>query len=717
MAKLTVGMATFNDFYGVVQTIQDLKSHVPHSILSEIELIVVDQNPESDHGKEVKSFVEVFAGAGLARAVYHPYTERIGTSASRGKVVELATAPIVNILDCHVSAQGRTYQRMLEYFDDLSHHKDIYSGPLLTDHMFGPPKNPGEPYRWSPMATHYADHWRDEMWGTWANTYRCPCNEPHGIFSTWREGEENLVHYETVSMGPKRINACPACAKPLPFLGWAYHPQELELRGYRMIGTGVAEAPFESDEQPFEIPGMGLGFFAFMKEHWPGFNPKTWGFGGEELYLHEKFRRNGGRAVCDPQAPWWHRFGRPGFQSYPNSMWYKVRNLVHEFNEMGWSLDIIKEHFVYGQGVLPGKPFFPANDWDSLIADPDNLIHGPTDQHQQPKMVNGNPVNTVRRSVQDVYAATLKIPRDFEQHMPILKAFADRCEYVTEFSKRHESLVALLASDARMVRTHNREITAGPAQEALSHISEAYKQAVANKETPKKEYEFDDMPSMAVQKIEQTDLLHLDTIHHYDNTRGELAKYAGSVNKYIFLRGTGSFGIDAEFGGEGMFAAIREFVAANPEWFVVYHTAIEYGLTILSRVPEERPTTAIVPWPKGEGPGTELKNILQKMGVQQKPNCLCGHRMREMDANGVEWCRENLEMIVKWIEEGANEWGWGIKEAGLAMLDGLAFKIGIIDPWPNLVRECIHRAEMKERKRAEVLEKQEQARKDFFLRQ
>ena len=50
------------------------------------------------------------------------------------------------------------------------------------------------------------------------------------------------------------------------------------------------------DSPPFEIPMQGLGVFACRKAAWPGFNPRLQGFGGEEGYLHEKIRRNGGTA-------------------------------------------------------------------------------------------------------------------------------------------------------------------------------------------------------------------------------------------------------------------------------------------------------------------------------------------------------------------------------------------------------------------------------------
>ena len=44
----------------------------------------------------------------------------------------------------------------------------------------------------------------------------------------------------------------------------------------------------------FDIPMHGLGLFACRRAAWPGFHPKFRGFGGEEGYIHEKFRQCGG---------------------------------------------------------------------------------------------------------------------------------------------------------------------------------------------------------------------------------------------------------------------------------------------------------------------------------------------------------------------------------------------------------------------------------------
>jgi hypothetical protein len=48
------------------------------------------------------------------------------------------------------------------------------------------------------------------------------------------------------------------------------------------------------------IPAQGMGVFACRKNNWLGFNPKFRGFGGEEGYIHEKYRKNGKQVICLP---------------------------------------------------------------------------------------------------------------------------------------------------------------------------------------------------------------------------------------------------------------------------------------------------------------------------------------------------------------------------------------------------------------------------------
>jgi len=101
----------------------------------------------------------------------------------------------------------------------------------------------------------------------------------------------------------------------------------------------------DPNAEPFEIPMQGLGIFSCRKDAWLGFNPLFRGFGGEEGYIHEKFRQAGHKALCLPFLRWVHRFGRPDGVKYPLTLENKLRNYFLGHLELGLDTDPIVEHF------------------------------------------------------------------------------------------------------------------------------------------------------------------------------------------------------------------------------------------------------------------------------------------------------------------------------------------------------------------------------------
>jgi hypothetical protein len=96
---------------------------------------------------------------------------------------------------------------------------------------------------------------------------------------------------------------------------------------------------------PFEISAQGLGLFSCRKDSWLGFNKEFRGFGGEEGYIHEKYRKNGKTTMCLPFLRWNHRFYRPSGVSYPNDLSQRFKNYLIGFKELGLNIDELKSHF------------------------------------------------------------------------------------------------------------------------------------------------------------------------------------------------------------------------------------------------------------------------------------------------------------------------------------------------------------------------------------
>lgn len=91
------------------------------------------------------------------------------------------------------------------------------------------------------------------------------------------------------------------------------------------------------------------------------------------------------------------------------------------------------------------------------------------------------------------------------------------------------------------------------------------------------------------------------------------------------------------------------------------------GLTADSPPPPE-------PEPPGYGPGTELKALLSKVGITSTPTCSCNARANHMDIQGIQWCRDNEELILEWLKEEAEKRNLPFIAFGAKMLIRRAIK-------------------------------------------
>lgn len=72
--------------------------------------------------------------------------------------------------------------------------------------------------------------------------------------------------------------------------------------------------------------------------------------------------------------------------------------------------------------------------------------------------------------------------------------------------------------------------------------------------------------------------------------------------------------------------------------------------------------------PPPGGPGTELKALLKYIGITSSPTCSCNAKAQTMDENGVEWCEENIDTILGWLQEQAQARGLPFVRAGAKLL-------------------------------------------------
>ena len=144
-----------------------------------------------------------------------------------------------------------------------------------------------------------------------------------------------------------------------------------EWRG-DMFGTWGTNQEEYSKGLPFEIPMQGMGLMAFEKSAWVGINDHFKGFGAEEGYIAEKFRRNGGKNICLPFLKWNHRFGRPDGVKYRLILEDRIWNYF-----IGW-LEITKDpnHIMISSIYNYFRNKIPRESLDNIFNEAKKLILG-----------------------------------------------------------------------------------------------------------------------------------------------------------------------------------------------------------------------------------------------------------------------------------------------------------------------------------------------------
>lgn len=99
------------------------------------------------------------------------------------------------------------------------------------------------------------------------------------------------------------------------------------------------------------------------------------------------------------------------------------------------------------------------------------------------------------------------------------------------------------------------------------------------------------------------------------------------------------------------------------------------------------------------GPGAEMKNLLDSIGITVRLGCKCKEMMRNMDVWGADGCKLKKDHIIMVMEESAQQYNWKdyVVAAALSALilnvQVIGFKINPLNPFPGLVDIAIYRAE------------------------
>lgn len=172
-----------------------------------------------------------------------------------------------------------------------------------------------------------------------------------------------------------------------------------------------------------------------------------------------------------------------------------------------------------------------------------------------------------------IYNACVVHECDTNRLFPTLRAYAEKCDHVTEFGVRGVFTTwAFLARRPKRMVSYDIEYNAN----IEGAKNEAAKAGIS--------FEFR-LENTLTASIEPTDLLFIDTTHTFDHLKVELERHAGKVSRYMLVHDTESFGEVGADGGPGEKKAIADFLATHPEWTQKEHLTISNGLTVLERNP------------------------------------------------------------------------------------------------------------------------------------
>ena len=130
---LTIGMPVYDDARGAQFTLQALRMY--HD-LDGVELLVIDNHPDSLQGKRLKAF------CGQASVRYERFTESTGTAQPRNELFRQARGTWVLCMDAHVFLDVPGLRRLIADLRQLEcgepvgfERHDLLSGPIVFDSL------------------------------------------------------------------------------------------------------------------------------------------------------------------------------------------------------------------------------------------------------------------------------------------------------------------------------------------------------------------------------------------------------------------------------------------------------------------------------------------------------------------------------------------------------------------------------------------------------
>lgn len=168
-----------------------------------------------------------------------------------------------------------------------------------------------------------------------------------------------------------------------------------------------------------------------------------------------------------------------------------------------------------------------------------------------------------------LYQDSLKQASDIYEHLPTLRAYAERVESILEIGVRDgHSTVALLSGKPRRMTSIDIET-----QPRVRMIQDAVHW-----------WDYQEVNSLQFDSSDGFEMLFIDSYHTYTHLTAELASHGRHASRYLVFHDTATFGRRGEDGSTpGLLAAIAEYLETDPGWTSAYATTKNNGLWILER--------------------------------------------------------------------------------------------------------------------------------------
>jgi cephalosporin hydroxylase len=179
-------------------------------------------------------------------------------------------------------------------------------------------------------------------------------------------------------------------------------------------------------------------------------------------------------------------------------------------------------------------------------------------------------------NVEDEYQLACQCESDINEHLPVLRKYAEKCTHITEMGTRYgNSTIAFMSSYPQKFISY--DVTPNDKIE--------YLQIVAKDSGINFEFRNENVEQI---EIEETDLLFIDTNHHEEQCSNELKLHAHKARKYMIFHDCVTFWEDGQGWwkgeGHGLRYAIEPFLETHPEWEIAEFLKNNNGLLILKRV-------------------------------------------------------------------------------------------------------------------------------------